>query len=245
MIRSKSIFSISLGGAILIVGLLSCNVAQSEVRTTALDQYYAVESTTLLASLQQRDMSAFIPTEERPELSPDNQQLPGNWLQADYFYITETLYNGVLAHPLQDWNLKGMDFRLNCADVGIGLQNGRLEYFKIIKESSQESRIERFIEIDVRRNFVHLIDEKFTPSLSNLNAINLARLKVSAEQAIQIAEENGGLQERQNAGNMCRIFAGLYPNAAHYNGWAVSYALDSNNTSVFYIEIDPYTGEIR
>ncbi|MCI0556431.1 MAG: hypothetical protein L0287_36275, partial [Anaerolineae bacterium] len=146
--------------------------------------------------------------------------------------------------PLQGWQLKGMDFQLSCAQVHHGFQNGRLEFFKVVKEKEQESRIVRFIDVDPRGNFVHAKEWEFFPNLGNLKAIDLTQLEISADLALQIAESNGGEEKRQSIENACDISLGLYPNSSSYKGWEVIYTRSDDRTSFFHIQIDPISGEI-
>lgn len=237
--------SIILVLTILFAVMLSCNFNQTEEQTTLFDQYYTIEPISLMDLLKSGDMNAFTPVSEAPELLPMDQLLPVNWVQTDYFYIANTLYDGVIGKSLQGWQLKGMDFGLGCIHVHNGFQNGRFEFFRMVKEKEQESRIIRFIDIDPRGNFVHVKEWEFYPNLVNLEAIGLAQLKISADLALQIAENNGGKEKRQAVGDACDISLGLFPNSADYGGWVVIYTRSDDHTSLLHIKIDPITGEIH
>lgn len=237
--------SITLALTILFAAMLSCNIGQTEKRTTLFDQYYIVEPSTLMDSLKNDDMSVFSPVSDKPGLLPVKQQRPVNWLQADYFYIANTLYEGVLGKTLQDWQISSMDFRLGCSKIQNGFQNGRFTFFKVVQEKEQESRLVRPIDIDPRGNFVHTTEWKYYPKLVDWEIIDIAQLKISADFALQIAESNGGEEKRKLVGNACNISLGLYPNSSSYRGWEVSYTRKDDRTSFFHVQIDPYTGEIH
>lgn len=241
----KLAFSIILVLLILLVATLSCNIGQIEEQTTLFDQYYAIEPASLMTSLKNGDMNAFTPVREEPELLPMEQQIPVDWLQADYFYIASTLYEGVLGKSLQGWQLNSMDFSLGCSKIRNGFQNGRFEFFKVAKEKEQESRISRFIDIDPRSNFVHVIEEEYYPKLADWKIINIEQIKVSADLALQIAENNGGDKSRESVRNACNISLVLSPSPASNKGWVVSYTRNDDRTSFFKIQIDPYTGEVH
>ena len=217
---------------------LSCN-SQTEEKTILLDQYYTIDPT----SLQNGDLDVFSPVSTGPELLPVNQQLPVDWLQADYFYIANTLYNSVLGKSLQDWNLNSMDFRLGCSKIRNGFQNGRFEFFKVVKEKEHEARMSRFIDIDPRGNLVHIKEWEYYPKLVNWGIIDLTELKISADRALQIAETSGGEEMRQSVGNACNISLVLSPGPANNRDWKVSYTRSDDRSSLFHIEIDPITGE--
>lgn len=235
---------IALALAALFAAMLSCNISRTEEQSTLFDQYYIIEPKHLIDSLQNGDINAFSPVNEEPELLPIDKQESVDWLQEDYFYIANTLYEGVLRKTLQGWQLKSMSFSSRCDYVQHGFQNGRFEFFKVVKEKEQESRFIRFIDIDPRGNFVHVKEWEFYPSLLNLEAIDIAQLRISAEHAFQLSELNGGEQKRRTVGDACNISLGLYPNSANYKGWIVSYTRSDDSSVFFRIKIDPYTGEI-
>jgi len=245
MKHTNQSINIILALTILFASMLSCNIGQTEKRTTLFNQYYIIEPSTLLGLLKNGDMNAFSPVNESPGLLPVEQQIPVNWLQADYLYIANMLYKGFLGKTLQGWQLSSMDFSLGCSDIQNGFQNGRFTFFKVVKEKEQESRIVRPIDIDPRGNFVHTTEWEYYPNLVNLEIIDLAKLKISADLAHQIAESNGGEEKRELVENACNISVGLYPNSSSYKGWEVSYTRKDDRTSFFHIQIDPYTGEIH
>lgn len=230
--------------AALVIAMLACRIGQTEERVTLFDQYYIIEPLTLVDSLKANNTNAFSPISKEPELLPVEQQVPVNWLQGDYFFIADTLYEKVLGKTLQDWQLSSMDFDLGCSKIGNGFQNGRFTFFRVVQDKEQKSRFVRPIDIDPRRNFVHTTEWKYYPSLINLETIDLSRLKINAENALQIAESNGGKEKRQLIEDACEISLGLYPNSSNYKGWVVTYTRKDDGASLFRIQIDPYTGEI-
>lgn len=218
MKHPNATISIILALTILFAATLSFNIGQTEEKTTLFDQYYTIEPKSLRDSLKNGDTNAFTSATEEPELLPVGQQIPVDWLQADYFYIANALYDSILRKSLQGWQLQGMDFQLGCEQLHNGCQNGRFEFFKVLKEKEQESWMSRFIDIDPRSDFVHAIEERYYPKLADLKIIDMTKLKISAEYVLQIAESNGGKEKRQSVGNACDISLVLYPNSASYRG---------------------------
>ena len=244
MKRFGSTISITLAFVMLFAAVLSCNIGKTEEQTNLFSQYYTIEPTSLMDSLQRGEM-AFTPVSQRPELIPFDQQVTVNWHQADYFYIANAVYEGVLGKTLQGWQLASMDFRLDCSQIQNGFQNGRFRFFSIVKDDDQESRLERFIDIDPSHNFVYVSETKYSPKLVDLKSIDIAQLKISADRALQIAESNSGEEKRASAKNACNIslvFSLVQTNRWH---WEVFYTRSDDRTSFFNIQIDPYTGQIR
>ena len=244
MKRLGPTISITLATVMLFATLLSCNIGKTEEQTNLFDQYYTIEPTSLLDSLKRGEM-AFTPVSQRPELLPVDQKVPVNWHQADYFYIANALYEGVLGKTLQGWQLSSMDFALGCSKVQNGFQNGRFGFFSIVKDNDQETRLERFIDIDPSNNFVNVSETKYSPKLIDLKSIDMAQLNISADQALQIAESNGGEEKRASVKNACSISLALTLDRTNKWYWDVFYTRHDDRTLFFDILIDPYTGEIR
>jgi hypothetical protein len=243
MKQGKFTYSMTFAVVVLLSAMLSCTVGEEEQQTNLFSLYYTIEPTSLLESLQ-RGKVAFTPMSQRPELLPFDQQVTVNWHLADYFYIANALYEGVLGKTLQGWQLSGMDFRLACSRVQNGFQNGRFRFFNVVKDGDQESRLERFIDIDPRHNFVHVSETKYSPNLIDWKSIDMAQLKISADQALQIAESNGGEEKRASVNNACNISLLLTLDRTDTWHWRVYYARSDDRTLFFDILIDPYTGEI-
>ena len=97
--------TISFTLAFVMLFAVSCNIDQTEEQTNLFDQYYTIEPASLLDSLKHGEM-AFTPVSQRPEFIPFDQQVTVNWHQADYFYIANAVYEGVLGKTLLVARLK-------------------------------------------------------------------------------------------------------------------------------------------
>ncbi len=223
---------------------------QREEQTNLFDQYYMIEPTSLLDSLKHGE-KAFTPVSQRPELLPADQKVTVNWHQADYFYIANAAYEGVLGKTLQGWQLGSMSFALGCAKLQNGFQNGRFRFFSVVEDNDQESRLERFIDIDPRNNFVHVSETKYSPKLVDLSPIPLNENILSAEEALQKAEEAGGKETRLSVTNDCSISLQLTRDFSLWNKkwwWWVNYSGRDDKDrpiSIFTVELNPQTGELR
>jgi hypothetical protein len=245
MKQLNAVFSTILALVVLVASAFSCNGGQPEQQSTLIDQYYSVDPITLLASLKRSDLSGLVPVQDEPEPLPEGQQILVTWSQADYLSIANILREGLIGYSSYNWQLNSMDFRLSCTQVTNGFQNGRFTFFSVVKEQDQETRITSFIDIDPRGKFIHLVEEKYYPKLVDWKVIDVAGLKISADQALQIAEMNGGKDNREAVGNACYISLVLSPGPARNNGWIIRYTRSDEIASFFSIVIDPYTGEFR
>ena len=66
---------------------------------------------------------------------------------------------------------------------------------------------------------------------------------MSAEEALQIVEMNGGVQYRTYTNNNCSIGITYRANSPEY-GWDVSYSSEEPTGIRAWFNIDPYTGKI-
>jgi len=68
----------------------------------------------------------------------------------------------------------------------------------------------------------------------------LSRLKITADDALKIADDNGGKSFRLASANQCQISMILAPDSD--TGWDIGF--DDNHGRNFNIHIDPYTGKV-
>jgi hypothetical protein len=243
MKQGKSTYFVILAVVVLLLAMLSCTVGEEEQQTNLFDQYYTIEPASLLDSLKHGEM-AFTPVSQQPELIPFDQKVTVNWHQADYFHIANTLYEGVLGKTLLGWRLGSMSFSLGCSQIQNGFQNGRFHFFSVVKEDNEESRLERLIDIDPSNNFVNASETKYSPNLIDLKSLDMAQLQIFADQALQIAESNGGEEKRASVKDTCSITSQLTMDRTNRWEWKVFYSRWDDRTTFFEILIDPYTGEI-
>lgn len=215
-----------------------------EEQTTLVDQYYIIEPESFLESIRYSKI-ALTPVNERPELGPIERKVTVNWHQADYLYIVNALFENVLGEMLQDWQLRSMRFNLGCPDVQNGFQIGDFGFFRVVKENDRESRLELSMSIDPSNNFIGIWETKYSPNLIDLRIIDFSRFEISADQALQIAEDNGGREKRASVENACGITVHLVVDRRNKWQWRIYYSRQDDLILFFEVLIDPYTGEIR
>lgn len=224
--------------ALLLGGTISCNMDQRENETITNIQYFSIEPKSLLELVSQGKEAAFISIRDEPELSSSSKGEPVSWDQIDYFQIAEALHELVWGESLETWDLYRMDFSSGCDQIDIGFQYAQFVFFKVINLDGQETRVGHFIEIDPSRNFIQAIETEYYPNLANWKTIDLATVKVSASEALRIAEKDGGLEKRTAVKNECSVSVGISRDTVVYDGWLVIYS-----PSVFIDKIDPGTGK--
>ena len=81
----------------------------------------------------------------------------------------------------------------------------------------------------------------FAHPLIGWKNIRLSQLQITAEDALTIAEENGGKETRQLVDNECRIHARL----AGDHTWQILIYQNDTGSSLFRMVIDPSSGTIE
>lgn len=231
----KKIVFLPLIIALLLGSTISCNIDQREDETIIATKYFRIEPASILESISQGKKDAFISINDEPQLSSSSKSEPVAWDQADYFQIAEALHELVWGESLETWKLYRMNFTLGCDQVDTGLQYAQFVFFTVI--NGQKTRVEHFIEIDPSRKFAQAMETKYDPNLANWKAIDLSKVKISAREALQIAEKDGGLEKRTAAKNECSVSVGISRDTVIYDGWLVDYS-----PSIFLDKIDPATG---
>lgn len=101
----------------------------------------------------------------------------------------------------------------------------------------------RIIQILPDANEVYFAEAKFYPELEQWKALNLAQIKISAEDAVQIAEDAGGVAFRAEVGNECSIHTSIEA-GEQYSNWRINYSSIDNRTR-FEVTIDELTGKYK
>jgi hypothetical protein len=234
----KNTQRVLLASVILLGATLACNFDQRENAISKLDKEYLIDSSTILESLAQGKKDIFYEWKDASEegLISSNQIV--SWSQADYFRIADALHHVVWNEPLSNMNLFLMHYSLDCSETENGFQYAQFMVSKIIKTDRGETRIRHGIEIDPRNNYVAAWETEYYPVLANWKSIDLSKVKISEERALQIAEKNGGQKKRIEVNNECHISVGISRDTIIYDGWMVNYS-----PSIFFDKIDPVTGK--
>lgn len=161
------------------------------------------------------------------------------WSQSDYLKVSIALHQFVWREDLDNWHLYSMYFYSGCHDNPKGFDSGKMTYFK--SSNGPFSYTTRLLDIyPVGYGVSWGGNANFPRPMRGWKNIDLSRMKLTAEDALQIAEEHGGREFRQKVNNTCSVDVFSNPNPNHDEDWIVYY--DSNGLSSFEIHINPYTG---
>ena len=201
-----------------------------------------MNTSSILESILQGRYDLFIPVDSPSEEEAFQSDLV-NWNQEDYITVANSIHKFVWDEPLNNWMLNSMDFSGSCHDIENGLQDVYFVFYNILDSEDGKSRIVHNINIDPARSEVNVWAEKYSPLVMNWKAIDLGETKITADDALQIAEDNGGIEIRNSVNNECNVSVSFLPNPGDYDGWKLSYY--QNPGTLLEVKVDPKTGEYR
>jgi len=208
-------------------------------------RYYIIDPATLPESLDRGDTDVFklytTTSEAVPTPFPYTDSV--SWSQEDYFRVAQALYKQAWQEPFEEQNVYYMYFRMNCAEIEQGLfSGGELYSFKVIQTGEEETRVEYRNFISPWNHSVRAFKGEYTPNITKWEPLDLTQFQISAKEAIQIAEKNGGAEKRLKYENDCKINATAMGSKG--NVWEVTYKNNRDDWwyTIFKIAIDAQTG---
>ena len=199
---------------------------------------YEFNPETILESLKRGNEDVFTPIAEASREHIYSTSFP--WKQSDYLMIADALHQFVWKETVEDWSLHDMVLYGDCQYNPIGFDIIKISYYKVTGLQQYSAHMIGIYPLSGEGEWGG--GEKFPRSLfSRWNYIDLEKLKVTSEGALQIAEDNGGMLARLAANNQCSIQFSLssYP----YPRWRVTYYSNRSPRQIFEMTIDAYTNK--
>ncbi len=222
----------------------SCGILDPETMVYSKNEYFSIDPGTILAALDQGKTDVFTPQDKTPFEASPTLGTPVHWSTSDYFRIAAALHELLWGESLETWQLDRMSYGMDCAYLHNGPQDANIEFFKEARMNDRESRFVSELIIEPRRNSVVGHITKYSPQRVRWQVIDQTEFKISFEDALQIAELNGGAEARLAVENACEISIILNPDEFYYQGWQVEYFNTAGDTLVLNC-IDPLTGELK
>lgn len=203
---------------------------------------YAINPENILSNLGHSEGDLFAPQVASPE-KPTFEQ-PFEWHQSDYLNIATALHEFVWKETLDGWNIYYMYFSAPCRDKPDGFDFGEVAYFKTV---SYDAWLKNYVvyaaQITPRNGNVTSAGGATYPKplFRSWKYLDPAQIAVTAEDALKIAEENGGQEARLSTQNKCNIQVKLSGDF----GWRVFVYDDGSGSLLFNIEVDQETGKIK
>lgn len=186
--------------------------------------FYKINSETILTHLNGAEENIFTLLEEDPNRAEDSIWTPISWRQEDFQNIANALGEGIWDDPMDlgEWDIYSIYFRGNCKGEQISFYSADITYFKTIEVNGKKVYSTRYIEIRPEYSWIRVGSGAIysRPILHRWKGVCLDDANVSAEEALIIADENGG-KEARLIGSPCSIF--VSSSRFRSDIWEVSY----------------------
>lgn len=182
-----------------------------------------IDPKTILESVERGDTEYLFQMESD---FPEDPQfvMPLEWTQVEFIEVAESVHQIVWKETLESWNLYRIDFNANCKDNPTGLSSAGFYYYKETVVKGRETYLLRGIEIDPEYGYITWGSASWPrPFWGRWKIINLDKVTVPVEEALIIAEREGGMDFRKSVGNDCQIWVAMIPEAYDRNDWQVWY----------------------
>ena len=202
---------------------------------------FEIDPNTILSDLNRGKTDVFKPAPATP-LAINTPLSSGSypWHQSDYLKVAGALHQFAWRESLDGWSLYSMVFGTICLDNRGGFDAVDLTYYKQLNGEKGYTIHEMEI-YPIGGRVTWGGGDDFSRPLFGWKSINLDRMKVTADDALQIAEQTGGKEFRIKYNNSCDISILLKPNG-DVSDWIVAY-FAQGSSNIFEIHINPYTGE--
>ena len=202
---------------------------------------YEIDPYTILANLNQGKQNVFKSIgkdSDRAKNLPTTNSF--SWTQSDYLTVANALHQFVWGETLDGWKIYSMKFYRDCQNEPVGFSSTDITYFKYNNEKGGYKVHEMTIYPNSHGVSQGGTDDWSRP-LFGWRSVNLRLLRITADDALHIAEKKGGKDFRAKLKNSCEIYLILVPNPSGDNDWKVYYSANSSSDR-YEISIDPYTG---
>ena len=232
----RKLKTILIGFLLSMYGLTSCYLEEDKSSIPLPYEEFSINPKTILENISQGKKDIFIPVENP---MPTNNLVPVSWSQEDYLVIANSIHVFSWNEELSDWGVNSILFYLQCDETHYGSQSVYLTYFKLIKSDVEEYRLVHNVVIQPQEKRVGAWAEKYSQLTSAWKEYKLSEFKITSDEALQIAENNGGKSFRENINNDCSVSISVNRTNHNDGDWVVAYS------SNFEFIIDTNTGEYQ
>ncbi len=202
-------------------------------------EVYGIDANTILQKISsgETDIFELLPNEV-DYATPIPNLPPVRFTSTDYLQIKDAFNRFLSDEEIENWEYSEISYGLDCEDISYGPQEAFLSIVKYIVHNADEVRVKRSIVIEPYRERISWFEEG-REVLFSYPTFDYANIKISAEEALEIAEINGGKEFRPAQDEQCTIAISI--SASHFdNGWEVRYI----GTGMSYeVHVNKDTGE--
>lgn len=201
-----------------------CRVLNSEKLVVLTEHGYNINPKTLLDDLSQGNLEAF--EEFSPPVDFRNKQNDTiEWEESDYFVIVENVYQTENEDSIGEWQIYQLLFLADCNQVSSGPYFSYVKFvfqkFEEIRNSSKRYQYE--ISIIPLESQIYTRREEYFPNWASPKGIESEKHNITAKEALDIADLNGGMKIRELVDDQCTVFMLFFPDGLGYPGWQIHY----------------------
>jgi hypothetical protein len=229
--------------SILLSGCISVNQHERVIHEEG--KIFLFDSINLLTNIENGNRDLFKFVRDYPKKNEVNLTIPIKWNQSDYLKIAEKIQEDIWGKTNKLGDLASISLQLDCSDIEQGMYSSAwIDFIDNVNYENGEKRIEYRNYIYPLENYGSTTKVEYFPSLYKSELLEIQKLNITAEKALQIAENNGGSKVRQEVKNACRISAIV--TGLKTESWRISYVnVKDAFTCYFRININSYTGESK
>jgi hypothetical protein len=238
---------------LLMIGFLTCTTfsctiisPEPELPYSENSGNYSFDKNTLFNLLEQGSLDVFTPVPD-VSLSPTPWTPSRNQLSfADYLVVAQVFHQWKWSEPMSKWSLNKLEYHVPCGNTLDKPSFAEIVLFNINHQGEKDTRLVHKILIGYPDNTLYWSEAERYPVNENWQVIDLTKILMPAEEALKIAEVNGGSAIRLSVNNDCRINI-FTPNLSE-SDWLIEYNFYSADKGWFQIlkaYVDKSSGKYR
>lgn len=205
---------------------------------------YQMDSSKTLMDLNNGVNDILTPVSYESSLESSGNDSQVKWSFSDYLKVANVVKLQTWHDEMKEWSIYRMNFYTDCNDSVNGFFMGDFIYFRPTTTELGNVYEAREVWISSQQGRVAWGAGNYYPKpLFGWSEIDLDQI-ISAGDALQIAENNGGKIARLEVNNVCDMFLSYNPNINSDN-WILTMSHYNQLPNIFEIEINPYTGKFR
>jgi hypothetical protein len=199
---------------------------------------YQIDSSKTLIDLNNGVNDILTPVSYESSLESSGNDSQVKWSFSDYLKVANVVKLQTWNDEMKDWSIYRMIFTTSCSDSAVGFSTGDFIFFRPTATETGNMYEVREISISPLHDSVEWGAGNYYPKpLFGWSEIDLDKI-ISADDALQIAENNGGKIARLEVNNVCDIFLSYNPNINSDN-WILAMSHYNQLPNIFKIEINP------
>jgi hypothetical protein len=216
----------------------SCVLFENTERKVVDEYDYSISPDSILESIAENETNIFMPLSGQ---AVENNEYPNLifWSQSDYLRIANAFHSFIWDESIQELQFNSMSYSVSCANIGKGFQSASFSFFQGNSNLEMDIDIEHQIDIYPNRKLINawtfVYNSDVLPKNGN-EGMNVA--KISAEEALMVAESNGGASSRAANKDNCEVSVILLHTLSNSLRWKVIYSPE-----LFSLIIDPVSGK--